>query len=118
MSCEDCLFFFSRKLKAKVSEPHPCLSSFLPVSVEPQPLTLLLQIKPFVLLLLPTHTVLLVSSRTSNYCRLFRTLLFISVLIKIPVSFLIYAYLSYNRKVSLFNVFILTVMVNLSARTE
>ena len=40
-------FIFSRKLKSKVSELHPSISFPLPVSVEPQLLTLVLQIKLF-----------------------------------------------------------------------
>ena len=40
-------FIFSRKLKSKVSELHPSISFPLPVSVEPQLLTLVFQIKLF-----------------------------------------------------------------------
>lgn len=60
-------FIFLRKLTSKVSDFHLVLCFFLPGSSEPQKLTLVLQIKLFVLTLLPAHTDLLVSLRTSSY---------------------------------------------------
>lgn len=70
MSCEDS-FVSLKKLMSKVSAFHPTRSLFLSFSVALKPerkqLILVLQVELFVFTLLPIHTVLLVSLRTSHY---------------------------------------------------